>query len=146
MVNKGWFIADFDSAEESISLTASYLSDGPRDFLSSLNRVVNGEQNVQCSWQEEPGTYRFQFQPLGEAIEMTIHFFEDSFSNRDDASGKVKFIELIPGIELLRGVLRGFDRLLFEISEETYLDMWTYPAPTEELERLRLELKRLPKN
>jgi hypothetical protein len=144
IANKGWIHAELITEHASIAMDASYLSDGPLDFVSSVRRAVEGEHGVTCSWQEEPGTYRFQFQPRNEEIEMTIYFFEESFSNQDTAKGSVRFHTVIPKVELARGTLRGFDRFLYEIDEETYLEQWSHPAPIVELDRLREALKRLP--
>jgi hypothetical protein len=118
-------------------LSATYLSDALRDLANAVIALFGGAQRSNCSWQEEPGEYRWVFNREGEHLRINILWFEDTFSRELDGRGKLVYST---ECELRRFACQLRDqlcRLLEEHGLEGYRQNWVnYDFPISEYRKL----------
>lgn len=80
----GWLHAEIATEDFDVHLSASYLTDAPRDFAHALARLVAGDRQAFVDWETEPGTHlwcltRIQdTQPDGTTLDLIdLHLWSD---------------------------------------------------------------------
>lgn len=91
LVHMGWAEARISDGTQSTTPTASYLRDALGDLLEAVGVLLEGAKTARCSWEEEPGEYRWVYNRRGADIELCIIFFRDLWSFEPDEKGTVVF-------------------------------------------------------
>jgi len=157
LTGKGW--AEARIADESgwAAMTASYLSDALGDLLEAVGLLLEGASKARCSWEEEPGEYRWIFvRADGNDVNLKILAFDDmyaqpaalpgvaQFSPQPDEHGELRFSTTQPLGVLARAIADGAAAALAEYGEAGYLAQWVEaPFPTAHLAMIREHLSEL---
>src|SRR4051812_27348454 len=132
----GWSEAYITHGGETARVTASYLSDALGNLLSAVLDVLKGADSARCSWDEEPGEYRWIFVRRGEFVDLQVLKFGENRGirgERSDAEGVPVFQALAPADEVAAAFAVGAREVLNEHGEEGYLDRWrehAFPVQT----------------
>jgi hypothetical protein len=124
LVGHGWSEAGIFDGVNRAFLSASYLSDALGDLTNAVIALLRGAQRSTCSWQEEPGEYRWVFDREDERLRIDILWFEDTFSHELEGKGKLFYST---ECELRRFACQLRDqlsRLLEEHGLEGYMQIW----------------------
>lgn len=77
----GWAEADIACGESRAMLTASYLRDALGDLLRAVGEVAHRGGVVRCSWEEEPGEFRWVFTIVAPGqVQLRILWFDDMYT------------------------------------------------------------------
>jgi hypothetical protein len=91
LVGHGWSDAALQIGSNSISLTASYLSDALGDLVSAVAAVAEGAPAVKTSFVEEPGEFVWTFDSVNDSdVQVRIAWFNDWPSSCDIALGEIQ--------------------------------------------------------
>lgn len=138
LTGTGWseaWIADGDAAA---TVTASYLSDALGNLLAAVVALLDGAAEARCSWDEEPGEFRWLFAREGGRVHLRILGFRELWGDEPDERGTVVFETRQDLRVLAAAVASAAERVLAEHGEEGYLAKWVdAPFPTALLGRLR---------
>ena len=140
LTGAGWSAARVADEHHHASLSASYLSDALRSLLDAVALIVEGHRDARCSWDEEPGEYRWIFRRANDidVVELRILMFPELWGNGPDAEGAEVFRTMQSPLRFGRVVLAGAQRVLDEHGEEGYAAQWIeHPFPVDALARLR---------
>jgi hypothetical protein len=137
LFENGWVNGTISDDLIDFRVSASYLSDGLADLIICVWKLLEGENETFCSWQEEPGEYRWLFLREGDQVKLRILWFEDTFSKYKDVKGKEMFCAYEDIIKFSRSIIRGFDKLKFEFGVDGYKQRWRYEFPEEKLDGLK---------
>lgn len=141
LIGRGWMKAELTNEEDVTNLTASRLSDGIRDFVTAIFLLLEGNVTSQCSWQEEPGQYRWIFQINNSIVKVRVLWFEQAFSRLDNIKGQEVFLGEESLMHFGRMVARSIQKLIDYHGEKEYYEKWGYEFPRKEFERLKKSLK-----
>lgn len=137
----GWARATVAFGDAHATVTASYLSDAPRDLVEAAAVINEGALHASCSWAEEPGEYRWLLRTTDEQLEIEILQFDKLWGREPDSNGKLVFYARSDAVSFGRAVLRAMDSLMEKHGEDGYAERWArYSFPSDEVERLRLAL------
>jgi hypothetical protein len=154
LTGTGWAEARIGDDASHAILTASYLSDALGDLLEAIGLLLEGASEARCSWEEEPGEYRWIFVRTGDNdVQLEILAFDDMYSRpvtlpgvaelcpQPDARGELRFSTRQPLGVLARAIADGAAAALGEYGEEGYLAKWVEaPFPTARLAMIRERL------
>jgi hypothetical protein len=136
LTGPGWSEAVLSDGQHSATLTASYLSDALGELLDALIHLRGGAEEVRCSWEEEPGEYRWIFKRSDGRIALAILWFED-LADEPDEAGRLVFETRQELDALTDAIAAGTQRLLADVGEVGYRREWIEHAfPSDALERL----------
>jgi hypothetical protein len=76
----GWAEATITCGDRSATLTASYMSDALAELLLAVGELADGADAARCSWEEEPGEFRWLFARAGEDVDLRILWFDDIYA------------------------------------------------------------------
>ena len=119
---------------KTITMECSYMTDSLRDLLKTLENLLIRDGETRCSWDDEPGEYRWLFNRSESSASLRILYFSDINSQSPDFEGDV-LIEFTSSLrDLALSILNGIQEVLNEYGEDGYLELWhEYPFPTEDL-------------
>lgn len=138
LVGTGWAEATLSDGPSSTTLTASYLEDELGELLEAIGTMFEGADEARCSWEEEPGEYRWLFQGTGAEVHLRVVAFADVYSKELDHQGVVVFETRQPLREVARSTADGAQAVLDQYGEDEYLRRWVdFPFPTGHLEMVR---------
>lgn len=141
LVGTGWAEARIADDETWASLTASYLSDALGNLLEAVGVLLEGADAASCSWDEEPGEYRWLFTRAGESVHLRILALPDQFPPQPDSAGTVVFETTQPLPVVAAAVAQGAADVLAEHGEKKYLELWVDdPFPTDTLRLVQARL------
>lgn len=141
LTERHWVEAKLDNGTDTICIEASYLSDGIRDLIISVAKILQGESSSLCKWETEPGEYRWMFNSVGTTVTVKIIWFDDTFSRAADDRGKIVF-EAKEDILKLAGVLsKEVENLHNEHEDNEYRSIWGYEFPEDSAAYLRKSIK-----
>ncbi len=141
VTGKGWSRARIADEHAWVELTASYLSDALGDLLEAVGWILEGAAEARCSWQEEPGEYRWIFTREGSDVRLRILAFADQMVMQPDDEGQLVFETVQPESVLAATIADGAQAVLAEMGETAYLAEWIdAPFPTAHLEMIRERL------
>lgn len=153
LTGAGWAEARIADGITEAVITASYLSDALGDLLQAVGRLLEGAAEARCSWEEEPGEYRWIFLRAGNDVTLKILAFDDMWgwpaeeggvavpSPEPDERGELQFSTTQPLAVLARAIADGAQAILDEYGEAGYLAEWIdapFPAPALALIRQHL--------
>jgi hypothetical protein len=136
LTGTGWAEARIADDTSHLVLTASYLSDALGDLLEAIGLLLEGVSEARCSWEEEPGEYRWIFVRTGDnAVQLNIL----------DQRGVLVFSTTqLLGV-FARAIADGAAATLGEYGEAGYLAEWVKaPFPTAHLAFIREQLSTPP--
>ena len=137
LTGQGWSAAWIADDTGSARLSASYLSDALRHLLEAVALSVEGVPESRCSWDEEPGEYRWILRRSGEQVVVTILWFDDLWSGLADQRGRPVFETTQDAQALGTAVEGGARRLLDELGPQEYeRQRFEHPFPLDALDRL----------
>jgi hypothetical protein len=120
----GW--AEATLADGPSSATASYLGDALGELLEANGTRFEGADEARCSWEEEPGEYRWLFQGTGADVHLRVLAFADVYSKEPDHQGVVVFETRQPLREVARSIADGAQAVLDQHGEDEYLRRWVH--------------------
>jgi len=134
----GWARARIRDGASEVRLRASYLGDALGDLLETLVYLLWGAEIAQCSWEEEPGEYRWIFRRSGSEVNLVILALPDNFPRLPDDAGTQIYETNKPLVEVVTAIADGAQRVLDEHGEAGYLAQWLdAPFPTDHLHLIR---------
>ena len=139
LLSHGWAsvkVADDHGQGEAL---ASYVTDGPEQFLYAIARLVLGDVDTRAELEGEPQAYRWFFHRDGSAVDARLLLVDDG--QAPDDSGKVLWSGRHTVTALARSAVRAFDRIEHEQGGESYETHWGRPFPWTELEALRAAMR-----
>ncbi|TBN57242.1 hypothetical protein EYE40_07425 [Glaciihabitans arcticus] len=138
IVGTGWARSSVSDGNSKVELTASYLSDALGDLLAAIRSLLEGGDAARCSWEEEPGEYRWIFTREGGEAQLVILVFPDNFPPMRDDEGVEIFRTSEPLTDLAASVGYAAQRVLDEYGEAEYLRRWVEaPFPTSHLRTIQ---------
>ena len=85
LVGAGWAKCTIRVDDATATVTASYLSDALDDLASAVSATLRGHPHATASFTEEPGEYRWVFEPLPEGkVVVRILEFREMWGGRPD--------------------------------------------------------------
>jgi hypothetical protein len=136
----GWAEAGIGNSDGHVNLTASYLSDALGDLLYAVWQCASGAPETRCSWEDEPGEYRWIRRRDGDQIHRRILRFDDLNKRRPDEVGELLFDTRQDWATIARSVALGAARTLEKHGEYDYRNEWGHPFPTATLALIRARL------
>ena len=68
----GWAEADLTCGDQSLHLTASYLSNALDNLLEAVEQLLDGAETTDAFWDEEPGRFHWDFRRHGSMIDLQV--------------------------------------------------------------------------
>lgn len=119
-------------------VTASYLSDALRSLVEATALAVEGVPEARCSWDEEPGEYRWILRRVGADLRIEIRAFDELRGDQPDEQSRLVFSTRQDPLRVARVVLSTVQGLLDDLGEVEYERRWVeHPFPSDALSRLR---------
>lgn len=141
LTGAGWSEGSISDGHASATLTASYLEDALGDLLEAVGVLLEGAIDARCSWEEEPGEYRWIFSRQGNDVRLQVLGFEDMYSLKPDPAGYSIFETSLSLRDLAIAIADGAQAVLDEHGEDGYLAKWDqHPFPSEHLALIRARL------
>ena len=134
---RGWIKVKISSDNNEYDVTGSYLSDCVFDTITASTALLLGANEIIFKWQEEPGEHRWLLLKENDELIIKILFFNNEFNNKENESGKLVFETRVSLIEYFRSLIRGIDRLIYNIGTDEYYKLWNYEFPIDKLDKLR---------
>jgi hypothetical protein len=126
----GWGEGTLSSDERQVIIPASYLTDVLSELLSAVRSLLEGAPDARCSWDLEPGEYRWLFTRNNEEALLTVLSFPDTWQDPPDEDGTVVFDFHRTLSELASAFADGIEAVLLEYGEDGYKEMWhMHPFP-----------------
>jgi hypothetical protein len=142
LTGSGWSEARVADEANHVIVTASYLSDALRSLIEAVSLIVEGADEARCSWDEEPGEYRWILRRETDGVALEILVFDELWNDEPDEAGRPVFSTRQSPLRVARAVLSGAQRVLDDLGEAEYERQWVeHPFPTAALERLRAALR-----
>jgi hypothetical protein len=136
----GWADATIADSESSARLTASYLGDALGDLLLAVWLLLEGATRAQCSWEEEPGEYRWLFERHGPDVHLEVVAGMRIFGVQE--RGDILFETTQPLLVVAEAFTSAAERILSQYGEEGYRARWVqHDFPTATLRSIRERLR-----
>ncbi|GAP47143.1 hypothetical protein [Streptomyces azureus] len=137
--SQGWAVVKVADDHGEAEAIASYIADGPEQFLYAVARLVLGDEETRAELEGEPQVYRWFFHRDGSVVDVRLVLADDA--QAQDRSGAVLWAGRHTIKALARSAVRAFDRVDHEQGEEAYEAQWGRPFPRTELEALRTAMR-----
>jgi hypothetical protein len=72
VIGSGWVEADLVAGSNSVHLSASYLSDALTNLLTAVEHILDGGEESEAFWDEEPGHFHWVFARTGSSLRMRV--------------------------------------------------------------------------
>ncbi|MFC9911064.1 hypothetical protein [Streptomyces sp. NPDC059862] len=138
----GWAFCKVADDKGEVEVFASYVTDGPEQFLHAVTRLALMDTETRAEFEGEPQVYRWLFRREGADVD--IHLLRAGNSLKPDSSGVVLWSSRHTITTLVRAALRAFDQVAYELGEDGYASQWGRPFPRADLEALRTALHAAP--
>ncbi len=143
LTGTGWAEAGIGDDANHATLTASYLSDALGDLLYAVWRVLEGDAEARCSWEDEPGEFRWILRRDKDRVWLRILEFGDLYQHRPDDAGRLLYETTQDAASFARAIALGASRALAEYGEQGYQQRWArFPFPAPVLRKVQLALHR----
>ena len=133
LVGTGWAVARLTCDDQSAELTASYLSDALGDLLVAAWTLTEGETDVRCSWDEEPGEYRWLLHCDGDNVNVRVLWFDQPWGHQPDDQGRIVFYARPTLESFVRALVDGASAVQQLHGHDGYRKKWVdhnFPADT----------------
>jgi hypothetical protein len=139
----GWGEAIVGCNEKTVTLTTSYLTDVLHDLLTAVQLLLEGATESRCSWDLEPGQYRWIFVRNAGSANLQILGMDDFWNDIPDDEGTEIFTCTEPLLAMATGIVLGIQSVLDQYGEDEYLERWVeHPFPTAILRAVKRLLDR----
>lgn len=143
LTGTGWAEARIADEDSWATITASYLSDALGDLLEAVGVLLEGADEARCSWQEEPGEYRWIFRRTTSDVQLRVLSFPDQMRPEPDEDGVPVFETQQPLAALASAIVDAAQAVLDENGEDAYQRQWVeYPFPSGHLSMIKRRLAR----
>jgi len=137
----GWGEARVGDAANHVLLPTSYLTDVLSELLQAVGTLLEGAWSAQCSWEEEPGEYRWLFERRDGRVSVRILAFSSQYPPQPDGAGTLVFETECSLMEAASAIAGGCEQVLVEHGEAGYKEKWIeHPFPTEILKMVKATL------
>lgn len=136
LTGRGWAEARISDGPISAAASASYISDGIRDFIGALQSLFLSAQTASCSFAEEPGEFRWEFERVASSVRIRLAWLPEGGSHELLFDGSHELVAFAKQVDAV------LDRLLAEWGAEGYEQEWGYPFPHEAHLRLKQGITR----
>jgi hypothetical protein len=140
LVERGWIKVNLTTEENEIEFDALNLSDAPYDLIIALTLLLEGESETVCSWQDEPGEYRWVFKMQENHLELKILELKETFSHQKNENAHIIFYGSDDFIKFVHRVLREFNLIKTQYTVNGYKNLWGHEFPLVAIEHLRIAL------
>jgi len=141
LTGSGWGVARLADDQTSLALPASYLSDVLGDLLEAIGTLLEGGDAAECSWDQEPGEYRWIFARDAANVHLKIVAFDDWLPRQPVETGTIVFATSGRLADVSRASADGIAQVLDEYGEEEYERRWVaHPFPSATLAMVRERL------
>jgi hypothetical protein len=138
LTGTGWSEARLAHGSNWTTITASYLGDALGDLLEALGVLLEGAAQARCSWEDEPGEYRWLFERTDSDVHLRVLAFPDQYAEEPDDQGKLLFEAQTPLREMAEAIADGAQSVLNEYGEDEYLRQWKeHPFPVSHLKLIQ---------
>lgn len=124
LTGTGWSVGALALGDSSASLSASYLSDALGDLLAAVWMVTEGEREVRCSWDEEPGEYRWLFETESGAVHLRVLWFDELWGGAPDDEGRLVFEADTTRRDLVDAMCQAAQAVWDEYGAAGYREKW----------------------
>jgi len=124
------------------SIPASYISDALGDLLYAAWRITKGDSTSRCSWDDEPGEWRWIMTRNDRDVSLRVLWFDGRRPPRADEHGEQIYQTRQDVGVFARAVALGASRTLADNGAGGFRDRWGKPFPTRKLEVLQAALRR----
>lgn len=104
LTGTGWARCTIDTAETTVTLTASYLSDALGSLVVSGIAVLSGLGTCTFGFDEEPGECRWVITAVPHMIQIDVLEFEELWGWRPNSEGKLLFTFKCPRLVFAKAV------------------------------------------
>ena len=129
----GWGEATLSAGEQRVIIPASYLTDVLSELLTAVRSLLEGAPDARCSWDLEPGEYRWLFTRNSDQASLTVLSFPDTWQDPPDEDGAVVFDFRGKLSEIAPVIAYGIEAVLLEYAEDGYKEGWHMHAFPSEL-------------
>jgi hypothetical protein len=134
LTGTGWGEARVADDRGPVELPTSYLTDVLGELLLAVGAVLEGATRSECSWEGEPGEYRWVFEQVNGRLTLRILAFSDAWPRQDEHEGTVVFETSGNPRDIVRPIVEGIASVLADYGEDEYRRKWVEaPFPTEAL-------------
>ena len=122
-------------------MAASYHTDALGDLVRAVTEIAGGALESVCSWDEEPGVYRWHLRRAGDAALVRIIHVDGRRAGPVDVVGHTVWEGTVPVEDLVAAVAGAAREVLARWGVEGYRQAWqTYAFPTDALVALEEHL------
>jgi hypothetical protein len=142
LTGHGSATAEIGDEASHVTIVASAISDPLGDLLHALWRLMEGEPETQCSWEDEPGEYRWIMTRLEGVMELRVLEFDQSHPRLPDESGRLvlRTRQSLPAFA--RAIALGASRTLELNGDAGYRERWFgRPFPSRTLALIQAALR-----
>jgi hypothetical protein len=138
LTGRGWGKAFISDSEDSVEIGASYLTDVLAVLLDAVLSLLDGSPTARCSWETEPGEWRWLFTRQNGDVYVRILGFDDFYKHRPDSEGQLKF-ETHDSLDgLANAIASGCAAVLKEYGESGFKELWIeHDFPKEKLRHIQ---------
>jgi hypothetical protein len=141
LTGTGWAEATLVDVAGTATVPASYLVDTLGVLLGAVAALLSGATDARCSWELEPGEYRWLFTRAGTSARLRVLRFDDAYPPEPDELGVVVFETIALLADMAAAFADGAQAVLDEHGAAGYIDRWVeHPFPVAELDSIRARL------
>ena len=134
----GWGEATLSDRQRHVVIPASYLTDVLSELLTAVWSLLEGAPDARCSWELEPGEYRWLLARDGDQASLRVLALPDNTWENGDDGSSVVFDFTGPSGELASAFVDGIEAVLREYGEDGYKERWhEHPFPSESLSEVK---------
>lgn len=135
---KGSLNATAASDEISTAMAVSYISDAVCDLVEAAVQLIGPYYSgpIICSWQDEPGEYRWILARDDFMVDVEIRRFDETHSKHEDKDGERVFKARCSVTRFVAVVDLAVRRLVYRHGAKGYGSAWAHPYPNAGLSRL----------
>jgi hypothetical protein len=141
LTGAGWAEARVSDGSFSATIPASYLEDALGVLLEAVGAVLKGAQEARCSWEVEPGEFRWIFERARSDARLRVLAFAEAYPREPDDEGVVVFESRQTLRDMAVAIADGAQAVLDEHGADDYARRWVeHPFPLGHLEMIRVQL------
>jgi len=142
LTSAGWADSTISNDERQVKMQVSYLSDSLGDLTKAMVDLLNGAEEKEVFFMDEPGEHRLLLRRTGkENLLVEVEWFEDwkSWELMDkETKGEKVFSAEVSLLKVAHEVKASLDKLLEKFGVEGYKKKWIeHEFPLEPYERLK---------
>jgi hypothetical protein len=124
----GWSECRLVSSRAEVTITASYLTDALGNLAAAALELLNGASSARCSFDEEPGEYRWVLDAAEGSLLVRVLEFQELWSDAPDTEGTVVFRCSCTVLTFGTAVYEALSRVLAKEGMAGYKSKWVEHA------------------